>query len=250
MPLSQLTQSDKSRPQTTTEQTLRLLAEGEASLRVRLPSGSNVAYLVDLRLHDITSQAVYKPTLGERPLWDFPLDLAYREQGAFLVDESLGWNVVPPTVLRSDLPFGMGSIQLFVPFQRGQHYGTIAHNEHFQPRLEKICALDIVINNADRKAGHCLLGLDGRVWAIDNALSFHHDFKLRTVIWDFANTELPDDIQRDLQRLLDTGLPQPLTETLAPHELEATLARTHELLLSGHFPAAQRGLGSQPWPLV
>ena len=234
----------------TYDQSLQILKEGEASLRGRLPHGSNVAYLVDLQLKDRSANAVYKPILGEMPLWDFPLDLAYREQGAFLVDKALGWNTVPPTVIRSDLPFGLGSMQLFVPFQPEHHYGTIAHDQQLRPQLERICALDVVINNADRKAGHCLLGVNNKVWAIDNSLSFHHDFKLRTVIWDFANNKLPIAIRQDLQRLLDTGLPKKLVDTLAPLEIEATLGRTHELLHSGCFPAIRRGLSNRPWPLV
>lgn len=233
-----------------TEQTLRLLLEGETRLRGRLSRGSNVVYLVDLQMNGLTAEAVYKPVLGERPLWDFPSDLSYRERGAFLVDKALGWNVVPPTVLRKDMPFGLGSVQLFMPSDHKHHYFTMIANDHLRPRLERICALDIVINNADRKAGHCLLDDNGRVWAIDNGLTFHHDLKLRTVIWDFANNEIPSSIQHDLQRLLDDGLPDQLKRTLTPVELEATLKRTRGLLLAGHFPTMSRSLGSLPWSLV
>lgn len=233
-----------------TEQTLQLLQEGGTQLRGRLPRGSNVVYLVDLQMNGLIAKAIYKPVLGERPLWDFPSDLSYRERGAFLVDEALGWNVVPPTVLRRDMPFGLGSVQLFIPSDHKHHYFTMIANDHLRPRLERICALDIVINNADRKAGHCLLDNNGKVWAIDNGLTFHHDFKLRTVIWDFANNEIPSSIQHDLQCLLDSGLPDRLRKTLTPVELEATLKRTRELLLAGHFPAMSRSLGSLPWSLV
>ena len=45
---------------------------------------------------------------GERPLWDFTDGtLADREYAAWLVSEHLGWDVVPPTVLR-DGPAGPG----------------------------------------------------------------------------------------------------------------------------------------------
>ena len=44
---------------------------------------------------------VYKPVSGERPLWDFPDGtLAGREVSAYLVSAAIGWDLVPPTVLR------------------------------------------------------------------------------------------------------------------------------------------------------
>src|SRR5438034_10596254 len=49
-------------------------------------------------------------------------------------------------------------------------------------RLKRICVFDLVANNADRKAGHCLLAPDGAIYAVDNGLCFHVEPKLRTVI--------------------------------------------------------------------
>ena len=170
-------------------------------------------------------------------------------RGAFLVDRALGWGLVPPTVVRSDLPFGVGSLQLFVPARFEHHYFTLASDERLRSQLERICVLDVVINNTDRKSGHCLLGVDGAVWAIDNGLSFHHDFKLRTVIWDFAGDELPPGVRRDLRALLDGGLPEPLAHALDDLERDAVLERTQELLRASRFPDCPHGR-CWPWPLV
>ena len=237
------------RPPIATDRALRLLTDGDVELKGRMPYSSNATFLVDVAHDGLDAQAIYKPVRGERPLWDFPSGLAHREEGAFLVDSALGWNVVPPTVVRDDLPFDEGSLQLFMPADFEEHYFTLVPEDQFSQELQRVCALDIVINNTDRKSGHCLLGTDGTIWAIDNGLSFHCQFKLRTVIWDFAGEELPDDVGRDLRRLLEAGLPEPLAAALAPQEVDATLDRTQNLLAAGRFPSDGHG-HRWPWPLV
>ena len=232
-----------------TDRALTLLAEGDVELRGRMPYSSNVTFLVDVSHDGLDAQAIYKPVRGERPLWDFPSGLAHREEGAFLVDKALGWDLVPPTVARDGLPFDEGSLQLFMPSNFEEHYFTLVSENRFSQELRRICALDIVINNTDRKSGHCLLGTDGTIWAIDNGLSFHCQFKLRTVIWDFAGEELPDNLRRDLLQLLETGLPVPLAAALTPQEVDATLERTQNLLAAGQFPSDGHG-HRWPWPLV
>lgn len=239
----------RDRPPIETGRALILLADGDVELTGRMPYSSNVTFLVEVVHDGLEAQAVYKPVRGERPLWDFPSGLAHREAGAFLIDQALGWDLVPPTVVRDDLPFDEGSLQLFMPADFEEHYFTLVSQASLRPELERICALDVVINNTDRKSGHCLLGTDGTVWAIDNGLSFHSQFKLRTVIWDFAGAELPEDVRQDLQGLLDTGLPEPLAAALSSEEADATLARTETLLASGRFPSDGHD-HRWPWPLV
>ena len=239
----------RDRPPIETGRALALLAGGDVELRGRMPYSSNATFLVDVTHEGLDAQAIYKPVRGERPLWDFPSGLAHREAGAFWMAAALRWDVVPPTVVREDLPFDAGSLQLFMPANFEEHYFTLAPQERFRSELERICALDIVINNTDRKSGHCLLGTDGTIWAIDNGLSFHSQFKLRTVIWDFAGELLPEDVGRDLQGLLETGLPEPLAETLTAQERDATLSRTEALVAAGRFPSDGHG-HRWPWPLV
>ena len=155
----------RDRPPIATDRALALLAEGDVELRGRMPYSSNVTFLVDVAHDGLDAQAIYKPVRGERPLWDFPSGLSHREAGAFLIDRALGWDLVPPTVVRDDLPFDEGSLQLFMPARFEEHYFTLVAEERFRPELQRVCALDIVINNTDRKSGHCLLGTDGTIWA-------------------------------------------------------------------------------------
>ncbi|MCX5978268.1 MAG: phosphatidylinositol kinase, partial [Chloroflexi bacterium] len=62
----------------------------------RIAEASNASFLCEI---DGGLQVIYKPIRGELPLWDFPEgSLAARETAAYLVSESLGLGVVPPTI--------------------------------------------------------------------------------------------------------------------------------------------------------
>lgn len=192
---------------------------------------------------------MYKPARGERALWDFPRGLYKREIAAHHLSEALGWDLVPLTLCRDDGPYGEGSLQLFVDADFSQHYFTLYEDPAHRARLERICVFDLLANNADRKSGHCLLGPDGLIYAIDNGLCFHVEPKLRTVIWEFGGEPIPDGCLDPLRRLTRAPLPAPLAELLVPGEGDALLARAREVLDSGVFPIDMSG-GRYPWPLV
>jgi uncharacterized repeat protein (TIGR03843 family) len=228
---------------------LELLTQGAISIKGRMPWSSNVTLLAELALADATGLAVYKPERGERPLWDFPPGLYKREVAAYRLSEALGWGLVPLTVLRDDGPLGEGSLQLFIEADFEQHYLTLLERPEHREQLQRICLFDLVANNADRKSGHCLLGPDDRIYAIDNGLTFHIEPKLRTVIWDFAGESIPRPMLVAIERLLDRGLPAPLVELLEADEQRALLARGKGLLRRGRFPKDASG-ERYPWPLV
>jgi uncharacterized repeat protein (TIGR03843 family) len=225
-----------------------LLTRGEITLKGLMPWSSNATFLAELALDGATGLAVYKPQRGERPLWDFPPGLFRRELAAYLLSETLGWGLVPLTVRREG-PFGGGSLQSFVPADFGQHYFTLRENARHRDQLKRICVFDLVANNADRKAGHCLLGADGIIYAIDNALTFHAEPKLRTVIWDFGGERVPATMLDDVRRLLGAGLPEPLAGLLTSAEQTALLTRARALIDDGCFPLETPG-HRYPWPLV
>lgn len=192
--------------------------------------------------------AIYKPHRGERPLWDFPSGLYQREVAAFELAQAIGWDLVPPTVVR-DGPFGPGSLQWFIDADFEQHHFTLVEDEAHHDVLRQLCAFDIVANSTDRKGGHVLVDDDGHLWAIDNGLCLHAEFKLRTVIWDFAGEPLPADLADDLDRFLQRPLPEALAVLLDPFERDALRARTAALLAEGRFPSDPTG-HRVPWPLV
>lgn len=239
------------RPPIETARALTLLAEGKADLVGRMPYSSNATFLVDLHHDGLDAQAIYKPEAGEQPLWDFPDGLYHREIAAYEVDCALGWGLVPPTIEREDMTHGVGSLQLFMPNDPEEHYFSLHEaNDTYDDSFRRICVLDVVINNTDRKSGHCLLGSDGRIWAIDHGVALHHEFKLRTVIWDFAGDWIDDDICDDLWQFLGNDLPSQLAERLNPLERDALLTRARAVAIARRFPADDTGGRRWPWPLV
>jgi uncharacterized repeat protein (TIGR03843 family) len=227
----------------------RLLTDGAIDVVGRMPWSSNATMLVTVTDGGDTARAVYKPGRGERPLHDFPPGLYRRELAAYELSAWLGWDLVPATVLRPDAPLGPGSLQRFVEADFEAHYFTLYEDEATHDQLRRVCLFDLLANNTDRKSGHCLLDVDGRVWAIDNGLSFHHHFKLRTVIWEFAGEPIPDDLLDDVARLHEDGPPPALVSLLDPFELDAVTARAGAILADPCFPIDTTG-HRYPWPLV
>ncbi len=227
---------------------LSVLAHGEAELRGRLPWSSNATYLVTVRHGDVSMAAVYKPHRGERPLWDFPAGLYLREVAAYRLSDALGWGIVPETVARDDGPLGPGSLQRFVPADFSQHYFTLLERAEHHDALRTIAAFDLLANNADRKSGHCLLGEDGRVWAIDNGLCFHVQPNLRTVIWDFCGEPIPAPLLADVERVVPSL--GELDGLLRPREVAALRMRAEAMAARGVFPDPGVSRRSYPWPLV
>jgi len=231
---------------------LSLLAAGKMRVRGLMPEASNYTYLAEVADRDRCALVVYKPRDGESPLWDFPDGtLCRREVAAYEVSEMLGWELVPPTILR-DGPHGPGAVQLFVEHDREEHYFTLmpAHDDTFR----RVAAFDLLINNADRKAGHCLRERSsGRIQLVDHGVTFHVQPKLRTVIWDFAGERIPADVHADAKRFLASlekgSTPERLRGLLTAAEIHALAKRTKTLLDAGVYPAP----GSHrhyPWPPI
>jgi uncharacterized repeat protein (TIGR03843 family) len=227
---------------------LALLASGSIEVVGRIPS-SNLCLLVEVSNGNRGEFAVYKPESGERELWDFDAGLYRRERAAYVLSEWLGWGLVPPTVVRTDAPAGVGSLQRYVDAAESVHYFTLDPNHpRLAAPLRAMAAFDVVTNNADRKAGHVLLDPNGRVWGIDHGLCFSAPVKLRTVIWDFAEEPLPDELVPGLSRLA-VEAPSELEELIEPEELGALQARARLLLQAGRFPSDRTGR-RVPWPMV
>jgi uncharacterized repeat protein (TIGR03843 family) len=252
---------------------LDLLASAELVLLGRVMPASNHTWLC--RLGDGGPQAIYKPVSGERPLWDFPEGtLAAREYAARVVSEALGWNVVPPTLLR-DGPAGPGMVQLWCepdpgqapvdllpegPVPAGALHVLDAYDERDRPvmlvhedsaALRRMALFDIVVNNTDRKGGHVLAMADGHRYGVDHGVCFHVEDKLRTVLWGWHGQPLEDSERAGLEALADalTGpLGAELADLLTRAEVAATCRRLDRLLLTGRFPQPGPGWPSLPWP--
>jgi uncharacterized repeat protein (TIGR03843 family) len=234
-------------------QIMEHLQRGRIRLAGRFLWGSNYTLLAEVDHRGETLQAVYKPATGERPLWDFPHGtLAAREVAAYITAREIGWGFIPPTVLRSEGPAGPGSLQLYVDADPERHYFTLSEAE--KQRLRPVALLDVIMNNADRKGGHILLGPDGHIWLIDHGLCFHEEPKLRTVIWDFAGERVPETLLTMVDAYRDrmqhgSELWHNYCELLSAREVAALARRTDEVLRMGRFPDQAPGRPF-PWPLV
>ena len=270
------------------EQVRCVIRDGELTVIGRIRSASNATFLCEAHLGDGKAHCVYKPVAGEAPLWDFPDGtLAGRELGAYLVSAALDWNVVPYTVIR-DGPAGPGMVQRWVdqpgdalageepeedpatgpdlvdllprghvpagylPILQAYDYAgdevTLVHADDH--RLRRMAVFDVVINNADRKGGHILSGVDGSVQGVDHGVSLHTEDKLRTVLWGWAGKPVDDDALRDLAGLRDALLGD-FETVLRPHltgrEIDALYARVVGLLNNPVMPNPDRRRPI-PWP--
>ena len=228
---------------------LAVLREGEIEVQGQMPWSSNATFLVTLALNGRVIPAIYKPQRGERPLWDFPGGLFRREVAAYELAVALGWEMVPETVVRPDAPLGAGSVQRFVDADFAHHYLTLLADEAHHPALFRMAVFDQLANNADRKGGHCLVDQDGHIWGIDHGLCFHPQPKLRTVIWDFVDDPIADDVLAGVRRLGACGLPAELAALLTGEEREALSARVRGVLKRRRLPGP-RSDHPYPWPLV
>jgi uncharacterized repeat protein (TIGR03843 family) len=227
---------------------LEVLATGDIALEGRLAWSSNGAFLAVVSLGDIGVQCIYKPHRGERPLWDFPDGLYLREVAAYEVGAALGWDLVPETVLREDAPAGPGSLQRFVDADFEEHYFTLLERDEWHDELRRMAVFDLVVNNADRKSGHCLVA-ENRIWGIDNGLCFHIEPKLRTVIWDFGDDPMPSGLAQDLARLAASP-PQSLNRLLSGDEIDMLCRRAAAVARLARLPDPGPDRRPYPWPLV
>jgi hypothetical protein len=217
-----------------TEDKLEELTNGEIDVVGRLVNASNASLYC--RVGEVF--AIYKPIAGERPLWDFPDGhLAWREVATYKVSEALRLNCVPTTILR-DGPFGTGSLQLWIEEVEdvGERYLEKSDG------LRKIALLDAVVNNTDRKIGH-LLYKNGDIFGCDHGVTFHEDFKLRTVLWQFADMALNQD---EIQALSSFNLD--LAPLLTEREQQALQERIANLLQINRFPLPPTDWPAIPWP--
>jgi uncharacterized repeat protein (TIGR03843 family) len=267
-----------SSPPISDEDALTLLENGAMEIEGRLVDASNTTLRAVITFDGVSAHCVYKPIRGERPLWDFPDGtLAGREVSAYLLSAGAGFDVVPPTLLR-DGPLGRGMCQLWIDEERqdepllgfvprkqvpdgwrrvaaarddnGRPYALVHADD---PRLARMAVLDAVINNADRKGGHIISTVDGRVYGVDHGITFHAEDKLRTVLWGWVGEPLPAEGVELLEKLraeLGGRLDRVLAEHLTEMEVGTVGMRVERLLATRCFPQPSDDWPAIPWPPI
>ena len=228
-----------------------LLETGEITDCRLVPEGSNYTFLATVMGEEGTSgAAIYKPSAGERPLWDFPPGALYcREYASYVVSQAIGWDFIPFTTIREG-PHGVGALQQFINTRAREGYFSL--QERHQDQLWRMAVFDLFANNADRKASHCLLDDEDKLWGIDHGLTFNVEPKLRTVIWDFCGQAIPQPLLDDLTLLLEelappTDLTRQLEEFLSQGEVTVLRQRLQAILAEPVFPQLHRRW-NVPWP--
>ncbi|CAB4890104.1 unannotated protein [freshwater metagenome] len=226
-----------------------LLLTGNMQVQGRLVDASNATLVVEISLGAESTQAIYKPIAGERPLWDFQDgNLASRERAAFLISEALNFHLVPMTILR-DGPFGEGMVQQWIEINE-----EIDLELFFRERnevLRKVVIFDAIINNTDRKIGHLLPLTQEHIYVCDHGVTFHEEDKLRTVLWQWAGEDFTDmeiSILRTLRTSLDDDRSQELSSLITEFEYDALLSRLDRLITEKTFPLPNPDWPAVPWP--
>lgn len=226
-----------------------LLESGEISVEGRLVDASNATLYVSISGEDGEIKAIYKPVAGERPLWDFPDgNLASRERAAYIIDQALGFNHVPLTILR-DGPFGLGMVQKWIDID--EEVDLEAFFRLNDPQLREVALFDAVINNTDRKIGHLIPDMNGHLYICDHGVTFHEEDKLRTVLWQWAGDSLTaDELGRleELKGFIESEASAELKTLITSTEIEALLGRIVKLISLGLFPEPNPDWPHIPWP--
>jgi uncharacterized repeat protein (TIGR03843 family) len=227
------------------------LLVGELIVEGRLVDASNATLFGKVLTSEKSSfSVVYKPIAGERALWDFADgNLASREVAAYLISEIGIFNCVPLTMMR-DGPFGIGAVQQWIDLD--PDLDLIAIGQQSTPAIRNLALFDVVINNTDRKFGHILPISDSEILGCDHGLTFHEEFKLRTVLWQYAGQELDKDEVSKLESLklrINGDIGVSLGELITKDEIDSLLERI-DMLISEGFPYPSEQWPAVPWPPV
>lgn len=223
------------------DEALALLLESEFADSKLIPWGSNYSFAVALVTAEGADHlAVYKPLSGEAPLYDFPEGTLYlREVASYHLSRTLGWDMVPPTVIR-DGPHGIGSLQIYVqPMAESEEWDPRSYWSGCGEEIERLVLFDHIANNADRKIGHCLRDERGKVWGIDHGLTFNENPKMRTVLWQFVGMPISPRLREDLLRVHadESAFRELMRPYLSRAEVNALLLRIDRIAQSEMYPA-------------
>jgi hypothetical protein len=230
------------------EKSIAHLTGGELEVTGRLVDASNATLYGVMHFQGATLEVIYKPVAGERPLWDFPDGtLADREYAAFLLSDSTGLDLVPPTILR-DGPAGLGMVQRWIDVDEEIDLG--AYFAQDRQELRRLALFDAIINNTDRKIGHLLPDQNGHLFACDHGVTFHSEDKLRTVLWQWAGDPLTEEELGILEQtlLFIDSHEQSLSSHLTGEEIQATRRRINAFCSGGIMPLPSEDWPAIPWP--
>lgn len=149
----------------------KILSEGEFSERRNLGGGINITEFVEIK---DDGSGVLKETTE---------DYAKRERAAYLIDRFLGFNFVPPTVLKEEGD-AYGLRKVLQEFVKNAETAYIYEDEYkvqkegkppiLKSELLKLHLFDAIIGSWDRDGNNYLVS-EEKIFAIDNERSLNED---------------------------------------------------------------------------
>lgn len=161
-------------------------------------AGRNSSLFVTL---DNQMSGIFKPVSGEVELRKpgvVPGSYFKRERAAYLIDQDLGFNLVPPTVIRS-IEGETGSLQMFV--ENATVAALLKDTNLPEADLMKMWLFDLIIRNTDRHKGNFLVSQD-HVVAIDQGAAFGTSSAI--TYKDFLGRQVPQEIHRNIAHFTDS----------------------------------------------
>lgn len=206
----------------------------EIAERENLGGGANFSEFIVLK---DDGAGVWKPKDGEnRELVRNHANgnLYVRERAAYLVDLFLGFNLVPPTVIR-EIGGHIGSLQKFVPDTLSGYqaeWRMPERREYLKAQFQVMRLFDFIISNSDRNGGNYLVTEGGKVVAIDHGISFPQI--PCELSWQVIDYQFPEDVVSKIKDLAGSKsklsiLRALLVELLGKKRTDACLARLMEL---------------------
>lgn len=249
--------------------------DGDISIIGMIPESTNGAIKITIDSASSQIQAILKPDVSIRELWDFPnQDLNDREYATYLLSQEINLNVVPETVIKEIEGVGRALIQEWVietandlvivksPDDIPEDYLkiiqgydqlnkliTVAHKD--DQTLRKISLFDLIINNADRKGGHLITDDKNSIWAIDHGVTWHEENKIRTVLWGWIGQNFNSDEIEMLKSSLSVLKRWEVNdfEYLSKIEILSAKERVEKLLENEIFPSPTGDWPAVPWPI-
>ena len=217
-------------------------------------NGSNQVFLLELFDPSFSSslRCVYKPMIGEKPLFDFPSESLYkREMSAFVISRILGWPNIPSTTIRNG-PLGVGTLQKFVDHDFNKNYFTL--RDSYLEKFECFALFDLLVNNSDRKAGSCIQDSKKNIWSLDHGLTFNQNSRLRTIMFEFSGMEISDNLKIDLMEFRNYLINEPklrdlLINWLSKESFDFFTDRLNVVIKLEKYPFLDVNL-NVPWPLL
>jgi len=205
-----------------------VLEKREKTSTKKLGGGANETVFVELK---DDGSAIFKPKAGEYALLRTEVKAGTyykRERAAYLVDQFLGFDLVPPTVIRK-IDGKEGSLQEFIP--NAPVASRCDESQWNKEELKKLWVFDYIIYNSDRHGSNLLIK-DEKVYAIDNGLSFGKDSL--GLFGGFSNEPIGDGVAEKIKMFLSwkqgrQALRNLLCELIEEKEADACLHRIEKV---------------------